>query len=45
MAVGVPFHKTPTLLVGKSADNGMLIVECSMFEYTTPNLTYTVTWP
>jgi hypothetical protein len=42
MVVGVPFHKTATLLVGEPTSNGMLVVECSMFEYTTPNLTYTV---
>jgi hypothetical protein len=42
MVVGVPFHKTATLLVGEPTSNGMLVVECSMFEYTTPNLTYIV---
>jgi hypothetical protein len=45
MVIGVPFHKTPTLLVGKLANNGMLVVQCLMFEYITPNLTYIVTWP
>ncbi len=42
MVVGIPFHKTRTLLGGESASNGMLVVECSMFEYTASNLTYTV---
>jgi len=42
MVVGVPFHKTAILLVGEPTSNGMLVVQCSMFEYTTPNLTYTV---
>jgi hypothetical protein len=45
MVVGVPFHKKPALLVGKLANNGMLVVECSIFEYINPNLTYIVTWP
>jgi hypothetical protein len=42
MIVGIPFHKTLTLLGGESASNGILVVECSMFEYTASNLTYTV---
>jgi len=42
MVVGIPFHKTLTLLGGESASNGLLVVECSMFEYTASNLTYTV---